>query len=140
MNSESDQKSPGLSYQQALELNAILQDTTLSTADEKLKLIRQINIPEKSVYGNVLANIGNTSSTSTSDKQKQITQLQSLLKDNMLSGQLAARIISLDKNIDNNTKSKMIQQFGSPPPVYPNIFDGSNTTENEMTLIQTKKF
>lgn len=136
--SDSDSSSPpervpGLSFQQAQELNIILQDTSLTDFNKKLSLIRQINIPDGTPYSKVLSD----SSLEAKDK---ISQLVELANKNLLSGQLAARIISLNEKIDNNTKSKMIQNFGSPPPVYPKVFNGSNSTDNEMVLIQAKKF
>jgi hypothetical protein len=74
------------------------------------------------------------------EAKDKIVQLLELVNKNILSGQLAARIISLDEKIDSNTKSKMIQNFGSPPPVYPKVFNGTNSADNEMSLIQAKKF
>ena len=124
---------PGLSFQQAQELTIILQDTSLTDFNKKLSLIRQINIPDGTPYSKVLSD----SSLEAKDK---ILQLVELVNKNILSGQLAARIISLNEKIDNNTKSKMIQNFGSPPPVYPKVFNGTNSVDSEMTLIQTKKF
>jgi hypothetical protein len=124
---------PGLSFQQAQELTVILQDTSLTDFNKKLSLIRKINIPEGTPYSKVLAD----SSLEAKDK---IVQLLELVNKNILSGQLAARIISLDEKIDSNTKSKMIQNFGSPPPVYPKVFNGTNSADNEMSLIQAKKF
>jgi len=143
-------KTPGLQYQQALELNAILQDTTLSSPTEKINLIKQLNIPAESPYGkaltvtatgNTAVSSGNTeASSSTSNANFQILQLQDLLNKNMYSGQLAARIISEDQKMEDAKKVQMIKKFGSPPPVYPQIFNGANTVENEIALIQTKGF
>ena len=138
-------KTPGLQYQQALELNAILQDTTLSSPAEKINLIKQLNIPAESPYGKALMSSkpsGNasSSSSSTSNANFQILQLQELLNKNMYNGQLAARIIAEDQKMEDAKKVQMIQKFGSPPPVYPGIFNGTNTVENEIALVQTKGF
>ena len=152
--SSSAPKTPKLQYYPALELNAILQDTTLSSSTEKINLIKQLNIPEESLYGKVLTSVGNSAATSgnaaatsgnaapssMSNADNQISQLQDLLNKNMHSGQLASRIIAEDQKIDSKQKVQMIKKFGSPPPIYPKIFNGSNTTDNEIALVQTKGF
>lgn len=126
-------KPKGISFQQAQEVNVILQDQSLPNASAKIEILGNIELPKTSQYGNILA----SPLFGVDDK---IAAIQSLVNSNMLKGQLAANTIAADDKLYGNVKVGLIKQFGSPPPVYPGIFNSKSTIENQLAIIGTKNF
>jgi hypothetical protein len=117
-------------YQNALEAVAILQDKTI-TPDAQMILLKS------RLKGNAYDEILSNNAMNPTDK---IEKIKSILEKSAFQGQLTARIISLDQKLDTQTKLRMIQALGNPPPVYPNMFKGKISDDNILELIQIKTF
>lgn len=122
--------SKGISTQKALVVKAILEDQSLPDKKTRIKLLGDIGLG-KNAYGNILAD----KNASSADK---IAAMKDLINSNMLNGQLAAKVIAADTKLDPSLRVNMVKNFGSPPPVFPSLFNGKNSDDSILAVIETK--